>query len=471
MASTKARPAVAARGGLVGPRASAGREARAHVGALVRAAPRPGSAAARERIAAQVAAGADVVLAPTWRTHRRALMDVGESRGRASGPRRRSASRARAWTLGWSAASRRALRSQRTCRSPDREARGEEPRPVQDREARGEEQAPLPEREAPLVAGVVPSLDDEPEPGSGQLLAAGAGGRARLRGGGRAPRRRGRRPHPRRDAVGRPGPADGGRGRDAGPACRPGSPRPAVPARRHDQQKARWPLGRDRRSRRARLGSSSPRVTRSSQLACRGRMAAPSWGGLVGETSDRAPRRSMRRASAWLDAGALAVGAAARRGTGARRHSRGNRSTNASPELEQERARTRSMGRDRCARRGDGARWRGALARADIDRPRDPCRGASSGPFASRHLPPARGPLPADRGASRDGCRTVGARGALEPGGVLVSELDAGTRSGDAGARLRPLDVDDREEPPLAIHPTRGAERAATWRTRPRAGP
>ena len=43
--------------------------------------------AARDRIAAQIAAGADVVLAPTWRTHRRALMEVGESR------------RAPAWTL------------------------------------------------------------------------------------------------------------------------------------------------------------------------------------------------------------------------------------------------------------------------------------------------------------------------------------------------------------------------------------
>ncbi len=43
-------------------------------------------AAARERIAAQVAAGADVVVAPTWLTHRRALLPLGETR------------RAAAWT-------------------------------------------------------------------------------------------------------------------------------------------------------------------------------------------------------------------------------------------------------------------------------------------------------------------------------------------------------------------------------------
>src|SRR5690606_33957881 len=61
--------------------------------------PRPGSVArwfepfhvrqpdvARGEIASQVATGADVVLAPTWLTHRRALEAVGESR------------RAQAWT-------------------------------------------------------------------------------------------------------------------------------------------------------------------------------------------------------------------------------------------------------------------------------------------------------------------------------------------------------------------------------------
>ena len=43
-------------------------------------------AAARERLAAQLTAGADVVVAPTWLTHRRALLPVGETR------------QARAWT-------------------------------------------------------------------------------------------------------------------------------------------------------------------------------------------------------------------------------------------------------------------------------------------------------------------------------------------------------------------------------------
>jgi hypothetical protein len=37
-------------------------------------------ATARDRITAQIAAGADVVVAPTWQTHRRALLPLGETR-------------------------------------------------------------------------------------------------------------------------------------------------------------------------------------------------------------------------------------------------------------------------------------------------------------------------------------------------------------------------------------------------------
>lgn len=115
-----------------------------------RAFPRPGSVArwfepfhvrqahvARGEIAAQVAAGADVVLAPTWLTHRRALEAVGESR------------RAQAWTTAAVRLAREAVETgmERLEGSPSTRI---------------------------LVAGPLPDVSARPEHGTGRLLPASA---------------------------------------------------------------------------------------------------------------------------------------------------------------------------------------------------------------------------------------------------------------------------------------------------------
>jgi hypothetical protein len=100
--------------------------------------------AARERIAAQVAAGADVVVAPTWLTHRRALLPLGETRRAAA----------------WSAA---AVRLAREAVELGLERREEHA-------ATASEEALVPARPSPLVAATLPALDDDPQPGSGRLL-------------------------------------------------------------------------------------------------------------------------------------------------------------------------------------------------------------------------------------------------------------------------------------------------------------
>ena len=126
--------------------------------------------AARERIAGQVAAGADVVLAPTWRTHRRALMDVGESR------------RAREWTEAAVRVAREGVDAGLERRDGVVEDASAEPGRDDASADRGPDDAsadPQPDdgappiplvREPPRVAGVLPLLDDEPEPGTGRLL-------------------------------------------------------------------------------------------------------------------------------------------------------------------------------------------------------------------------------------------------------------------------------------------------------------
>ena len=114
-----------------------------------RAFPRPGSVArwfepfhvrqpqvARGEIAAQVAAGADVVMAPAWLTHRRALEGVGESR------------RARAWTDD-------AVRLAREAVEAGMERRGGETGPI-------------------LVAGPLPDVAAGPEHATGRLSSASA---------------------------------------------------------------------------------------------------------------------------------------------------------------------------------------------------------------------------------------------------------------------------------------------------------
>lgn len=115
-----------------------------------RAFPRPGSVArwfepfhirqpkvARGEIAAQVVAGADIVVAPAWLTHRRALGAVGESR------------RAREWTMAAVRVSREAIEA------------GLERR--EDGQAR-----------AVLVAGPLPDVSARPEHATGRRLSASA---------------------------------------------------------------------------------------------------------------------------------------------------------------------------------------------------------------------------------------------------------------------------------------------------------
>ncbi|MEX1333665.1 MAG: homocysteine S-methyltransferase family protein [Candidatus Limnocylindrales bacterium] len=101
-------------------------------------------AGARERLAAQVAAGADVVVAPTWLTHRRALLPLGETR------------RAGTWTAAAVNVARQALeiglerRESALAEVPDDDVRHGRP--------------------TPRVAAVLPALDDERETATGRLL-------------------------------------------------------------------------------------------------------------------------------------------------------------------------------------------------------------------------------------------------------------------------------------------------------------
>jgi|GEM_PF-2383241 len=99
---------------------------------------------ARERLAAQVAAGADVIVAPTWRTHRRALLPLGETR------------RATAWTAAAVRVARDALEA------------GLERRTELLADAPGDDVRR--DRPAPLIAASLPALDEDPEPGTGRLL-------------------------------------------------------------------------------------------------------------------------------------------------------------------------------------------------------------------------------------------------------------------------------------------------------------
>jgi hypothetical protein len=107
-------------------------------------------AASREAIAEQVLVGADVVVAPTWLTHRRALMPLGETRN------------ARAWTQA-------AIRLAREGVELGLERR-EEAREAASDDAGDGESPRAPERPTPLVVAVLPALDEDPEPGTGRLL-------------------------------------------------------------------------------------------------------------------------------------------------------------------------------------------------------------------------------------------------------------------------------------------------------------
>jgi S-methylmethionine-dependent homocysteine/selenocysteine methylase len=140
---------------------------------------------ARDRLAALVAAGADVLLAPTWLTHRRALLPVGETR------------RAREWT----AAAVRLAREAAEVGLERRERGAPDPRQAPDRSETPERRGTPDPRQAPdrrgapdpveatpatagampaiprhpvLVAGVLPVLDERPEASPGRLLPTSA---------------------------------------------------------------------------------------------------------------------------------------------------------------------------------------------------------------------------------------------------------------------------------------------------------
>ncbi len=102
--------------------------------------------AARARLASQVTLGVDAIVAPTWLTHRRALLPLGETR------------RAGAWTAA-------AVQLAREAMELGVERRQE----LADAGAAEGEVAP-PERPAPVVAAVLPSLEEEALVASGRLL-------------------------------------------------------------------------------------------------------------------------------------------------------------------------------------------------------------------------------------------------------------------------------------------------------------
>lgn len=111
-------------------------------------------AAARDRIAAQVAAGADAVLAPSWLTHRHALLPLGETR------------QAGAWT----AAAVRVARDGIEAGLERRETAAEQPEPDEGDEDGATSAAAAADRPAPLVGAVLPALDEMVEGATGQLL-------------------------------------------------------------------------------------------------------------------------------------------------------------------------------------------------------------------------------------------------------------------------------------------------------------
>jgi hypothetical protein len=115
---------------------------------------------ARQRLAGQVAAGADVIVAPTWLTHRRALLPVGETR------------QARAWTAA-------AVRVAREAVEVGVEERNRESTAAEDSDGTlGAGPGGPPEAGArrridhprPLVAATLPALDDEPDVAGGRLM-------------------------------------------------------------------------------------------------------------------------------------------------------------------------------------------------------------------------------------------------------------------------------------------------------------
>jgi hypothetical protein len=120
--------------------------------------------AARERLIGQVVAGAHVVVAPTWQTHRRALLAVGETR------------QARAWTAAAMRIGRDAIEIGQerllgvTAGDGDDDADADLAASAATAVAAAPSAVPQRRRPVPLLAASLPALDETPEPGAGRLL-------------------------------------------------------------------------------------------------------------------------------------------------------------------------------------------------------------------------------------------------------------------------------------------------------------
>jgi S-methylmethionine-dependent homocysteine/selenocysteine methylase len=416
--------------------------------------------AARERIAGQVAAGADIVLAPTWRTHRRALMDVGESR--------------RAWE--WTDAAVRIAREgvdaglerrdevvEDASVDPGPGAESADPEPDDASADPGPDDAsvdperddgapPIPlVREPPRVAGVLPLLDDEPEPGTGRLLP--------------------REPAAARDyevAAGHLADADvdlilvetrlGDRGARIAveAAARTGLPTwvaatgPIPEGAGVEGVLAAWAEAAiDAGATGLLLADGSPEL--AARLA--EGVEASTWGGLLGEVGDRSPERLATDASTWLEVGAVAVALL----RGARPDRVGAIRATIDRMIRRELAQTRAgrkrwdaiVARGAAMAPGGTALWVDS-AGADTSALPTGFTWTVASAEAVLQLPKERFGLTIARAIGRSELLALGA--ALQHGGILVAELmgDIATAT-DAGedTQLVSLDVDG--APLLAI--------------------
>ena len=332
------------------------------------------------------------MLAPTWRTHRRALMDVGESR------------RAVAWTQA-------AVEVAREGVDVGLERRAQDALP--DEEV--ENPPPAIVRAAPIVGGVTPILDDEPEPGTGRLLA--------------------REPAAARDydeAAGHLADGDvdlilvetrvGDRGSRVAveAAARSGIPT-WVAAIGGDPEGPDGPVTESALATWVETSIDAGAMgllfpDGSAALAARmaEAMAVPTWGGLVGEVGDRAAESLDAGASTWLEAEARVVGLL--RGARPERVAAIRATIDRRIQAELEREAAASQRWDAAVRRGASMAPGGAALwlrlrtsdrrRTLADRVRVDVRAGW------RAAPPTRGPLPPRGGGARERCGPIGARGA-----------------------------------------------------------
>jgi hypothetical protein len=375
-------------------------------------------AAARERVAAQVAAGADIVVAPTWRSHRRALMAVGESR------------RSLEWTIAAVDVAREGVDAGLEQRAAAQVVTDEsEPAP-----------APL-DRDPPLVAGVVPILDEEPEPGSGRLL-------------------------PREPAAARDYDEAAGHLADAAvdlilvetraddrgaqvaveAAARTGIPTwvAAIGAAAEGELATCAETAIDGGAAGLLFADGSadvaPRLAEG--------VAVGAWGGVVGEAGERSPDGLEAATGRWLEVGASVVGLL--RGARPDRVAviRATLDERIRAEMDAVRVRTArwdSVVADAAVMAPGGAGLWVSPALADVRSLPSGFAWSAAVPADIRRLPAAHFRLIVAAPEAEVTLPELAA--ALEPGGILVRTLEVGASAGD----LRPVLIDDRAAPPLAI--------------------